>query len=101
MLSGVRMEFQRHRIDRGSLITVACDYTSEAQEAIRKGTQTGSVVFPLGGKRSVEAALKRAYRAKGTQAYCDTCQVGDWGECGFSNTNFLRPTCYIENEAIP
>jgi len=37
---------------------VGCDYTSEAQNAIRNGTPTGSVVFPLGGKQSIEVALK-------------------------------------------
>lgn len=58
MLSGARMVLQRHGIDPGSLITVGCDYTSEAQEAIRQGTQTGSVLFPLGGRQSIEVALK-------------------------------------------
>lgn len=58
MLSGARLVLERHKIDPGSLITVGCDYTSEAQEAIRKGTQTGSVLFPLGGRQSVEVALK-------------------------------------------
>ncbi len=58
MLSGARMVLQRHGIAPSSLITVGCDYTSEAQTAIRKGVQTGSVLFPLGGKQAVEIALK-------------------------------------------
>lgn len=58
MLSGARMVLERHGIDPSTLITVGCDYTSEAREAIRKGTQTGSVLFPLGGRQSAEIALK-------------------------------------------
>lgn len=58
MLSGVRVVLKRHGIDPGSIIMVGCDYVSEAQDAIRKGTQTGSVLFPLGGKMAVEIALK-------------------------------------------
>ncbi|MCI5141498.1 MAG: LacI family transcriptional regulator [Candidatus Electrothrix sp. ATG1] len=58
MLSGVRSVLLRHSMDPGKIIMVGCDYTSEAQEAIRKGTQTGSVLFPLGGHKSVEIALK-------------------------------------------
>jgi ribose transport system substrate-binding protein len=56
MLSGVRMVLDRHKIDSRSIVMVGCDYTSEAREAIRLGTQTGSVLFPLGGTRSVEVA---------------------------------------------
>ncbi|NCS62533.1 MAG: substrate-binding domain-containing protein [Thiomicrospira sp.] len=58
MLSGARSALQRFNMDPSKLITVGCDYTSEAQEAIRKGTQTASVLFPLGGKKSVEFAVK-------------------------------------------
>jgi ribose transport system substrate-binding protein len=49
---------QRHGIDPSSLITIGCDYTSEARDAIRKGTQTGSVLFPLGGEKSAQIAMK-------------------------------------------
>lgn len=56
MLSGVRMVLDKHKIDSRSIIMIGCDYTSEAREAIRLGTQTGSVLFPLGGTRSVEVA---------------------------------------------
>ncbi|NOR51382.1 MAG: substrate-binding domain-containing protein [Gammaproteobacteria bacterium] len=58
MLSGVRMVLNRHKIDPSSIIMVGCDYTSEAQAAIRNGSQSGSVLFPLGGDKSVETALK-------------------------------------------
>ena len=37
---------------------VGVDYISEAREAIRNGSQTASVLYPLGGKKSVEIALK-------------------------------------------
>jgi ribose transport system substrate-binding protein len=56
MLSGVRVVLDKHKIDPHSIIMIGCDYTSEAREAIRKGTQTGSVLFPLGGTQSVEVA---------------------------------------------
>ncbi|MBI5007285.1 MAG: substrate-binding domain-containing protein [Nitrosomonadales bacterium] len=58
MLSGVRMVLNKNRIDPRSIVMVGCDYTSEAQEAIRDGSQSGSVLFPLGGTKSVEIALK-------------------------------------------
>ncbi len=58
MLSGVRSAMKRYKIDPSSVIMVGCDYTSEAKEAIQKGEQSGSVLFPLGGDKSVEIALK-------------------------------------------
>ena len=58
MLSGVRMVLNKNHIDPRSIVMVGCDYTSEAREAIRDGSQSGSVLFPLGGKKSVEIALK-------------------------------------------
>ncbi len=58
MLSGVRSVLHRYNIDPASIITVGCDYTREAQEHIRKGTQTASILFPLGGKQAFETALK-------------------------------------------
>ncbi len=58
MISGVRSVLIKHNIDPSSIITVGCDYTSEAQEAIRKGEQTGSVLFPLGATQSVQTAVK-------------------------------------------
>lgn len=57
MLSGVRVVLDKNRIDARKIIMVGCDYTSEAREAIRAGTQTGSVMFPLGGRQTVDTAL--------------------------------------------
>ncbi|MDX1319109.1 MAG: substrate-binding domain-containing protein [Oceanospirillum sp.] len=57
MLSGVRAVLARHKIDPASIISVGCDYTSEAREAILAGSQTGSVLFPLGGKATAQAVL--------------------------------------------
>jgi ribose transport system substrate-binding protein len=58
MLSGARLALEKHHIDPHALITVGCDYTSEAHDAIRDGKQTGSVLFPLGGTKAVEIAKK-------------------------------------------
>lgn len=58
MLSGVRTVLEKHGIDPATLVTIGCDYTSEARDAIRSGTQSGSVLFPLGGRKSVETAMK-------------------------------------------
>lgn len=58
MLSGARMAMETHKVDPRSVVTVGCDYTSEARDAIRKGTQTASILFPLGGVKAVEVALK-------------------------------------------
>jgi ribose transport system substrate-binding protein len=58
MLSGVRMVLNKHKIAPSTIVMVGCDYTSEAQQAIREGAQSGSVLFPLGGRKSVEVALK-------------------------------------------
>jgi len=58
MISGARSAMEHHGIDPSKTITVGCDYTAEAREAIRKGTQSGSVLFPLGGKKSIETAVK-------------------------------------------
>lgn len=58
MLSGARLALQNYKVNPGSMVTVGCDYTSEARDAIRAGTQTGSVLFPLGGTRAVEIAQK-------------------------------------------
>jgi ribose transport system substrate-binding protein len=58
MLSGVRSVLHRYNIDPVSIVTVGCDYTSEAREAILKGEQSASIRFPLGGKTTVDIALK-------------------------------------------
>ena len=58
MLSGVRSALDRHGLDPKKILMIGCDYTSEAREAIRQGTQTGSILFPLGGRQAVQIALK-------------------------------------------
>lgn len=58
MLSGARLAMKNRQVDPRSVISVGCDYTREARDAIRSGTQTGSVLFPLGGKMAVEMARK-------------------------------------------
>ena len=58
MLSGARMALERYGIDPATLVTVGCDYTSEARDAIRNGKQSGSVLFPLGGYKTAEVAEK-------------------------------------------
>ena len=58
MLSGVRSTYDKYGIDSSKVIMVGCDYTSEAKEAIIKGTQTGSILFPLGGVEAIQTAIK-------------------------------------------
>lgn len=58
MLSGVRSALERYNIDPSTIIMVGCDYTSEAREAIRKGSQSASVLFPLGGSAAAQTALQ-------------------------------------------
>lgn len=58
MISGVRAALLRNKVDIDSIITVGCDYTSEARKSIREGMQTGSIKFPLGGKESADIALR-------------------------------------------
>lgn len=56
MLSGVRLVMQKLKANPGNKVMVGVDYTSEAREAIRQGTQSASILFPLGGKRAVAVA---------------------------------------------
>ena len=58
MLSGVRLALNRYKIDPASIIMVGVDFISEAQHAIRNGTQSATVTYPLGGIKAVEIALK-------------------------------------------
>ena len=57
MLSGVRTVLKHHGIDPASMIMVGCDYTTEAKESIIQGTQSASILFPLGGKEAAEVAI--------------------------------------------
>ena len=58
MLSGLRSAMRRYDLDPSETVTVGCDYTAEAREAIRNGMQSASILFPLGGDRAVGAAVK-------------------------------------------
>lgn len=58
MLSGARMALAEAQVDVRRMVTVGCDYTSEARDAIREGTQSASILFPLGGLKAAEVALK-------------------------------------------
>lgn len=58
MLSGVRLALNRYKIDPASIIMVGVDFISEAQQAIRNGTQLATITYPLGGIKAVEVALK-------------------------------------------
>lgn len=58
MLSGVRMVLSKKNIDPRSIVMLGTDFISEAQDAIRNGVQNGSILYPLGGKKAVEIALK-------------------------------------------
>lgn len=58
MLSGVRMVLKRYKIDPATMVMVGVDYTSEAQQAISNGSQTASILFPLGGAVTIKSALK-------------------------------------------
>lgn len=58
MLSGVRLVLNRYDINLASVVMIGVDFISEAQNAIRNGSQLASITYPLGGKKAVEVALK-------------------------------------------
>ena len=58
MLSGIRLVLNRYKIDPASIDMVGVDFISEAQQAIRNGSQLATVTYPLGGKKAVEIALQ-------------------------------------------
>lgn len=57
MLSGIRLVLKRYKINPASISMVGVDFISEAQRAIRKGSQLATVTYPLGGIKAVEIAL--------------------------------------------
>ena len=61
MLSGVRTFYTKHNLDITALYTIGVDYISEARDAIMQNTQDASIFFALGGKESVQVALKYLY----------------------------------------
>jgi ABC-type sugar transport system substrate-binding protein len=58
MLSGVRTVMREFKIDPKSKITVGIDYIKEAKEAIKKGEQTASFIYPTASKEAIEAIVK-------------------------------------------
>jgi ribose transport system substrate-binding protein len=58
MLSGFRLAYKHNNKDNKSIVSVGCDYTSEAHEAIKASEQSASVRFPLGGRESALVALE-------------------------------------------
>ena len=58
MLSGVRSVYEKYGLDSSKVIMVGCDYILEAKNAIINNTQTASILFPLGGVESIQAAIK-------------------------------------------
>jgi ribose transport system substrate-binding protein len=58
MLSGVRTAMDEQKLDPRLVVMVGCDFTSEARDAIRNGSQTASILFPLGGTMAAEIAQK-------------------------------------------
>ncbi len=58
MLSGVRSANEKYGIDSSKVVMIGCDYITEAKNAIIEGTQTASILFPLGGIESIQTAIK-------------------------------------------
>lgn len=58
MLSGARSAMLKYGIDLKKVLSIGCDYTSEARREILAGNQTGSVKFPLAGYESADVAIK-------------------------------------------
>lgn len=57
MAVGARIALEMHGYDSSQLVTVGIDYIDEAREAIRRGTQTASFVYPLSAQTAAEVAL--------------------------------------------
>ncbi len=57
MLSGVRLFYKTHQLNPADKLMVGVDYTTEAKEAILAGEQTASILFSLGAKETVDAAM--------------------------------------------
>jgi ribose transport system substrate-binding protein len=64
MLSGVRTFYTKHNLDIKPLLIIGVDYTSEAREAIKQGTQDASILFALGAKESIRIAVDFLYGKK-------------------------------------
>lgn len=58
MLSGIRSAMQRYNKDPKETIMIGCDYIEEAKIAINNSLQTATIKQPLGGKKSIDIAIK-------------------------------------------
>lgn len=58
MLSGIRLVQRRYGTPPQTVISVGVDYIAEARAEILAGNQTASVLFPLGGKETVDLARR-------------------------------------------
>lgn len=57
MASGARLALKKAGVNPAELLIVGIDYISEAREAIRKGEQTASFLYPTSAKQAVETVI--------------------------------------------
>lgn len=57
MLIGARLALAKHNIDPKTLVTVGCDYITEAKVAILEGKQDASIKYPLMGKETAKVSM--------------------------------------------
>lgn len=55
MASGARIALKKAGINTADILIVGIDYINEAREAIRKGEQTASFLYPTSAKQAVDA----------------------------------------------
>ncbi|MFW5909654.1 MAG: substrate-binding domain-containing protein [Thiohalospira sp.] len=58
MAEGARIALRRNGVDPAGLVIAGVDYIDEARSAIRAGEQVVSFIYPTGGKRGGELALR-------------------------------------------
>ncbi|NQV47284.1 MAG: LacI family transcriptional regulator, partial [Rhodospirillaceae bacterium] len=58
MAVGARLALKRAGIDPASIPTVGIDYISEARDAIRKGVQSATFIYPTVAREGIEYAMK-------------------------------------------
>lgn len=58
MASGARLAMIKLGINPSDKLIVGIDYISEAQQAIKNGTQTASFLYPTSSKQAVEIVVK-------------------------------------------
>jgi len=58
MAVGARLALKKAGIDPASIPTVGIDYISEARDAIRKGVQSATFIYPTVAREGIEYAMK-------------------------------------------